>query len=317
VVDTASSTGLENGRAAGAPMDPASQRQPSEPASGEGTNQAALAGVVDPIRPTALVNLGPAKFHFPKRWQAVASIVVGVGLWQLVVSMFHPNTLAIVGPWEVLQDARSLAATGVLWTDLRVSLVQFSVGFVIALVAGVAVGVALGSSRRLATVFNPWVTIFYTIPVIAMAPLIIVSLGIGMLAKVVIVVVSAFFPIVINTRAGVQSVDRSLHDVCTAFRTSKWERFRFVILPGSIPYVLAGVRLGLGRGLIGLVFGDLFGATAGLGYLLLSAQQNLQTGNVYVAVVIIGLLGLLFGGVVSLLERRFSTYRADPGVSKR
>jgi ABC-type nitrate/sulfonate/bicarbonate transport system permease component len=150
-----------------------------------------------------------------------------------------------------------------------------------------------------------------------MAPLIIVSLGIGMLAKVVIVVVSAFFPIVINTRAGVQSVDRSLHDVSTAFRTSRWERFRFVILPGSIPYVLAGVRLGLGRGLIGLVFGDLFGATAGLGYLLLSAQQNLQTGNVYVAVVIIGLLGLLFGGIVSLLERRFATYRSDPEGSKR
>jgi ABC-type nitrate/sulfonate/bicarbonate transport system permease component len=251
------------------------------------------------------------RLRFAKNWQSLASIVAGVALWQIVVSLFHPNPLAVVGPWEVARDARTLASTGVLWTDMRVSLEQFGIGFTIALVSGIAVGVGLGSSRRVSRIFNPWVTVLYTVPVIAMAPLIIVSLGIGMKAKVVIVAVSAFFPIVINTRTGVQGVDRSLHDVSTAFRATRWEKFHSVILPGSVPYILSGVRLGVGRGLIGLVFGDLFGATAGLGYLMLSAQQNLQTGNVYVAVVVLGLLGLLFGGAVQLLERRFATYRAD------
>lgn len=254
----------------------------------------------------------------PGNWVITAlSIVAGIGLWQLVVSVFHPNPLAVVGPWTVVKTAKQLWDAGTLWGDLSTSLEQFAIGFVVAVAAGVGAGLVLGASRRLASVFNPWVTILYTVPVIAISPLIIVGLGIGTTTKVVIVAISAFFPVTINAQAGVRSVDRGLRDVGAAFRASRLEMFRCILLPGAVPYILTGVRLGVSRGLIGLVFGDLFGATKGLGYLILSAQQNLETGSVYVAVVVLGVIGLLLGGIVSRIERHFAVYRTDAGPSGR
>ena len=221
----------------------------------------------------------------------------------------------MVGPWTVLQDGRALAADGLLWTDLRVSMEEFGLGFAIALVIGIAAGARLGTGKRLSEFLNPWVTILYTVPVIALAPLLILSLGIGMKAKVVVVVVASFFPLAMNTRTGIQSVDPGLHEVCRAFRATKAETFRYLLLPGAVPSVLTGVRLALGRGLISLVFADLFGATAGLGYLILSSEQNVETGNVYVAIVLLALIGLSLSWVVGLLERHFSTYRAGQAGS--
>jgi ABC-type nitrate/sulfonate/bicarbonate transport system permease component len=227
----------------------------------------------------------------------------------------HPSSLVVVGPWTVLQDGRALAADGLLWTDLRVSMEEFGLGFAIALVIGIAAGARLGTGKRLSEFLNPWVTILYTVPVIALAPLLILSLGIGMKAKVVVVVVASFFPLAMNTRTGIQSVDPGLHEVCRAFRATKAETFRYLLLPGAVPSVLTGVRLALGRGLISLVFADLFGATAGLGYLILSSEQNVETGNVYVAIVLLALIGLSLSWVVGLLERHFSTYRAGQAGS--
>ncbi len=190
-------------------------------------------------------------------------------------------------------------------------------GFAISLVLGIVAGARLGTGKRLAEFLNPWVTILYTVPVIALAPLFILSFGIGMKAKVIVVVVASFFPLAMNTRTGIQSADPGLHDVCRAFRATKTETFRYMLLPGAVPYVLTGVRLALGRGLISLVFADLFGATAGLGYLILSSEQNVETGNVYVAIVMLALIGLSLSWAVGILERHFSTYRPGQGGGSR
>jgi ABC-type nitrate/sulfonate/bicarbonate transport system permease component len=222
----------------------------------------------------------------------------------------HPNPLAIVSPTQVFDAARSMAETGTLWTDIWLSLQIFFLGFTLGFMAGTIVGVTVGASRRVNAFVGPWITIFYSIPIIALAPLFIIWIGIDMKARVVIVAVAAFFPVVINTRAGVQSVERGLRDVCTAFRATRIEAFRYVLIPGSVPYILAGVRLALGRALIALIFADFFGATGGLGYVLNSAQSSVLTANVYVIIVILAIMGLSFNGIVTLLERRFSTYRA-------
>jgi ABC-type nitrate/sulfonate/bicarbonate transport system permease component len=249
----------------------------------------------------------------PRRVRAAVSVIAGVALWQLFVTLAHPSNLIMVGPWTVFQDARLLASGGYLWTDLRVSMEEFGLGFVIALVAGILAGLRLGTGGKVSELVNPWVTILYTVPVIALAPLFIVALGIGMRTKVVVVAVSAFFPVAINTRTGVKGADPGLHEVCRAFRASRIETFRYMILPGAVPFILTGVRLALGRGLISLVFADLFGATAGLGYLILSSEQNIETGNVYVAIVLLALIGLFLSWIVGVLERHFSTYRSDTG----
>jgi len=253
-------------------------------------------------------------------WRAAlqwgVSVAVLVGLWQLLVSVAHPNALAIVGPWQVLQEGVTLAKSGTLGTDLRVSGEEFGLGFLLGTAAGIAIGVTLGLNRRLARFFDPWVMVFYTVPVIAIAPMIILGLGITITSKVVIVAAASLFPVLINTETGVRTVDRGLRDVCVAFRATRIERLRFAVLPGSVPYILTGVRLGVGRGLISVVAGDLFGATAGLGYLILSGEQNLNTASVYVGVVCLAVIGLVLTQLTSLLERRFATFRADGGVRR-
>jgi len=262
-------------------------------------------------RPRDDLAVRPGGLRLPRvrGWEAVVAVVGGLVLWQLAVEIFEPNPLTVVGPIEVVESGRSLAEQGLLWNDVSVSVEQFFIGFAYALVLGVTVGVLLGASPRASRFLSPWLMILYTVPVIALAPLIIIWFGIGDTAKVVIVATSAFFPIAINTKVGVAGTDRALIDLTTVFGATRVERLRTVLVPNAVPYILAGVRLGIGRGLVGLVFGDLFGATAGLGYLILRSQQNLQTANVFVGVVVIGLLGLLLGGGVSLLERRWARYR--------
>lgn len=239
-------------------------------------------------------------------WATAASIVGGVLLWQLAVSVLHPNPLAIVGPWDTLTDAVQLARTGTLGADVATSLEEFGVGLVAAIVAGLLTGFCLGLSRRASAIFDPWLTVLYTVPVIAVAPLMIVALGLGTGSKMVIVAISAFFPIAINCQAGARQVDRRLSDVCLAFGGSRAEIFRYALLRGTAPYLLTGIRLAIGRGLIGVVAGDLFGATKGLGFLILSGQQNLRTNDLYVGVVVLSVIGLILTAILGLLERRFT-----------
>jgi ABC-type nitrate/sulfonate/bicarbonate transport system permease component len=243
--------------------------------------------------------------------QTAVSIVCLVVLWQVLVSILHPNQLAIVGPWETARQVGFLFSNGTLGADLRVSGEEFGIGFAVAIVLGVGLGVLLGTSRRLAALFDPWVMIFYTVPVIAIAPMIIIGLGITLTAKVIIVSSASLFPILLNTQAGVRNLDRGLREVAVAFRAGRLEALRYVVLPGSIPYILTGVRLGVGRGLVSLVAGDLFGATAGVGYLILSGEQNLDTASVYVGVAVLSIFGILLTQLVGLVERRFDTYRVD------
>jgi ABC-type nitrate/sulfonate/bicarbonate transport system permease component len=239
-------------------------------------------------------------------WSTAASIAAGLLLWQLMVSVFHPNPLAIVGPWDTLTDAITLARDGTLGADVATSLEEFVAGLVLAIAAGMVVGFGLGLSRRASAFFDPWITVLYTVPVIAVAPLLIVAMGLGNGSKIVIVATSAFFPIAINCQAGTRQADRRLRDVCLAFGASSSEIFRFALLRGTAPYLLTGIRLAIGRGLIGLVAGDLFGSTKGLGFLILSGQQNLRTNDLYVGVAVLSLIGLILTAVTGLLERRFA-----------
>src|SRR5262249_3462512 len=154
------------------------------------------------------------------------------------------------------------------------------------------------------------ITVLYTIPVIAVAPLVIVGLGIGDTAKIAIVAASGFFPVAINAQAGAAGViEGSLRDVSRSFRANRWETLWFLTVPGTVPFILTGIRLAIGRALIALVAADLFGSTSGIGYLILSGQQNLKTDDVYVGVVTLGVIGIVLTAVVTLVERRVTLAR--------
>ncbi|SEG57551.1 NitT/TauT family transport system permease protein/sulfonate transport system permease protein [Actinacidiphila yanglinensis] len=245
------------------------------------------------------------------------SIVCGLALWQAAISVLHPNKLAVVGPVEIARDGRELFRAGTLGPDIGTSLEQLFAGLAIAVVAGVLVGLLLGTSKWVAGAIGPWVTVLYTIPVIAVAPLVIVGLGLGDTAKITIVVASAFFPIVISTQAGAAAViDGGLRDVTRAFHANSLETLRYLTLPGTVPHILTGIRLAIGRSLIALVAADLFGSTQGLGYLIISGQQNLKTDDVYVGVVTLSLIGLLLTAVVGYAERRVHGARTARGEAR-
>jgi ABC-type nitrate/sulfonate/bicarbonate transport system permease component len=238
------------------------------------------------------------------------SIVCGLALWQLVISVFHPNALAVVGPVQIVRDASGLFSAGTLGPDIGLSLIQLLIGLAIAVVLGVVTGLLLGTNRWIASAVGPWVTALYTIPVIAVAPLLIVGLGIGSTAKIAIVAASGFFPIAINTQAGAATVvTGGLRDVTRSFRAGPFETLWFLTVPGTVPFILTGVRLAIGRALIALVAADLFGSTSGLGYLIISGQQNLKTDDVYVGVVTLSLIGIILTALVAFFERRMNAAR--------
>ncbi|MFI6347425.1 ABC transporter permease [Streptomyces sp. NPDC050560] len=234
-----------------------------------------------------------------------ASIVGGLALWQLAITVLRPNELAVVGPDRVVRDAIDLFDAGTLGPDIGLSLAQLLIGLAIAVVAGVLTGLLLGTSRLLGEALGPWVTALYTIPVIAVAPLVIVGLGFGFTAKITIVAASAFFPLVINTQAGAAgTVGGGLRDVTRAFHANALETLVCLTLPGTVPHILTGLRLAIGRALIALVAADLFGSTSGLGYLIISGQQNLKTDDVYVGVVTLSVIGIAMTALVATAERR-------------
>ncbi|MCA1220755.1 ABC transporter permease [Streptomyces sp. 8L] len=238
------------------------------------------------------------------------SIVAGLAVWQLVITVFSPNPLAVVGPDQIVRDATTLFRTGTLGPDIGLSLAQLLIGLAIATVAGVVTGLLLGTNRWIGAALGPWVTALYTIPVIAVAPLVIVGLGFGFTSKVAIVAASGFFPLAINTQAGAATViGGGLRDVTRSFRADSFETLCFLTLPGTTPYILTGLRLAIGRSLIALVAADLFGSTSGLGYLIISGQQNLKTDDVYVGVVTLSVIGIVLTALVAFFERRMNAAR--------
>jgi ABC-type nitrate/sulfonate/bicarbonate transport system permease component len=254
----------------------------------------------------------PARARLRRAAVPVLSILAGLALWQLVIALFHPNQLAVVGPADIVRGAVELLRAGTLGPDIGLSLLQLAAGLLIAVVAGALAGLLLGTNRWLAGAVGPWVTALYTIPVIAVAPLVIVGLGIGSATKIAIVAASGFFPIAINTQAGAAQVaDGALRDVARSFRADRLETLCFLTVPGAVPHLLTGIRLAIGRALIALVAADLFGSTSGLGYLILSGQQNLRTADVYVGVVTLSVIGIALSAVVGTFERRMADARAS------
>lgn len=253
----------------------------------------------------------PARNRLARRIAVpVLSIVLGVALWQLAISLFQPNALAVVGPVQIARDATALFRSGTLGPDIGLSLLQLLIGLAIAIAAGAVTGLLLGTSRWIAGALGPWITALYTIPVIAVAPLVIVGLGIGTGAKIAIVAASGYFPIAINTQAGAAVVSQgSLRDVARSLRANRLETLRFLTVPATFPYLLTGFRLAIGRALIALVAADLFGSTSGLGYLIISGQQNLETDDVYVGVVTLSVIGIVLTAAVAFFERRMRSAR--------
>jgi NitT/TauT family transport system permease protein len=199
---------------------------------------------------------------------------------------------------------------GSIWNHLLVSATEYLLGFALAAVVGVSIGFAAGWWRRANYVLDPWITVLYSAPTVALVPMIILIFGIDLSAKVFIVFLISVFSIIVNTMVGVASTGRHLIDVARSFGASERRQITSVVLPGSVPYILTGLRLAGGQATVGVVVAELVAGNAGIGFLLNRAGSNLQSGLVMGLILLLGIWGIVLAEVLRRLESRFEAWRA-------
>jgi ABC-type nitrate/sulfonate/bicarbonate transport system permease component len=236
----------------------------------------------------------------------IVSLVVMLTLWQIVGSQIDP--ILFTTPVAVFRAAVKMIGSGELWQYLAPSLLVFVYGLALAAVAGISMGLALARYRLLDAAFDIYITFLYSTPTVALVPLIVLWAGYDMTAKVIILFLFAFFPLVINTYQGVKNVDKNLLEVGKAFRSSERQLWIHIIIPAALPFIVTGLRLAVGRALIGMVLADLYTAISGIGYLIVRTASTFQIDRMFVPIVTLGLLGVLSTALLRLLEKKVAPW---------
>jgi ABC-type nitrate/sulfonate/bicarbonate transport system permease component len=255
------------------------------------------------------------KRSFYERHEALilggTAVALTVAVWQALWSAGKISPLFLSGPSAIAKQFMFGLRHGTLLSDLAFSGTNFAVGFALAVVSGVVLGVILGWYRRARLIFDPFMNALYATPRIAMVPMIIIWFGVGMGSKIFIVFITAFFAILINTVAGVRNIDPDLLRAARAYCASDWQIFTTLALPGSVPFILTGVRQGVALGLIGMVVGEMFGGSQGIGFMVAYGGQTFATDTLFVGVLIVAFAGILLTSLAERLERRFSRWKPD------
>ncbi|MFG3614649.1 ABC transporter permease [Nocardia sp. NPDC047654] len=276
---------------------------------------------VQPTRPAPVQRAEPAPTAVTRALRAVGRfawrvfkptvvIVLFLLLWQLAPTLGLVDEV-FLPPFSVVAQAfADLVASGEMWTHISASLNRSLAGYSLALVAGIPVGVAIAWYKPVADFLNPILELFRNTAALALLPVFLLILGIGETSKVAIVVYASFFPILLNTITGVRTVDPLLVKSAASLGFSPLRLFQKVILPAALPSIFTGLRMAAASSILVLLAAEMFGARAGLGYLITAAQQNFAIPNMYAGILAISLLGLGFNGVLVALERRLSRWRA-------
>lgn len=259
--------------------------------------------------------LGQLYLTFQRPILSLAGMVIFFLLWEYVGTSGLVNPLFTSAPSKILAAAVKMFQQGDIWNDLYVSGTEFAIGFAIAILVGIPLGMILGWYRTAYYLLDPFVTAFNATPRIALTPLFIIWFGIGMWSKVALVFLGAIFPIILNTFSGVRTVDELLLRAARSFGANDRQIFTTIVLPGSVPFILSGLRLGLGRALVGIVVGEMVAATAGIGYSMAIAGATFQTDKLFVGVLILTAFGVLFTEGLNRLEHRFDAWRPQHGES--
>jgi NitT/TauT family transport system permease protein len=238
-----------------------------------------------------------------------ASIISGLLLWEFVSRVIVGSKLFLAAPSQVFAAIIQLARTGELEKHFLVSGTEFVVGYVIACVLGVLIGFLMSSFRTAKQSLQPWVSGFYATPTVALAPLFILWFGIGLLSKIVVVASLVLFPVIINTEAGLLATSQNLVETIRSFGATRSQIFFKVSLPSALPFIFAGFRLGIGRGLIGVVVGELFGARAGLGQLISQSADTFNMPSLFAGVTLLAAAGIILTSAFQKLEEKLLPWR--------
>ncbi len=248
---------------------------------------------------------------FMNRMRGVLSILGGLTIWELISRVLVNNALFLAAPTQIIAAIVNLTETGELWHHLSISAIEFALGYAIASVMGIALGVGMAGSVTIKQAMQPWVSGLYATPTIALAPLFILWLGIGIWSKVIVVVTLVLFPVSINTEAGLRQTSDRLIEMLRSFGASRQQIFWKLSLPSATPFVLAGLKLGIGRGLIGVVVAELFGSRAGLGRLISQSADSFNMPELFAGVVVLAIAGIVMTAGFSWLEGKLVPWTKD------
>ena len=236
----------------------------------------------------------------------IASLCVVLGAWQVFGGRVSPGLFTT--PTEIAKAAVEMIGSGELWNYLAPSLVVLAIGLSLSAVVGVIVGLLLARFWILDVALGAYITFIYSIPSVALVPLIVLWAGFEAMAKVIILFLFAFFPMAINTYQGVKNVDRTLLEVGRSFRSTEWQLWKDIVVPGALPFIVTGLRLAVGRGLIGMVLGDLYTAISGIGYLIVRTASTYEVNKMFVPIVVLGLLGVSLTACLHFVEVRVAPW---------
>jgi len=237
------------------------------------------------------------------------SLALLLGIWEIYGRSV--NRALFAPPSAVLLAGIDMVGSGELWRYLQGSLIVLAYGFTIALVIGIPLGVALARSRIIAYALDWYIAAFNSTPNVALVPLLTLLFGFDVTAKVIVVVISAVFAIIINTEQGVRNVDRRLLEVARSFRSSERQLWTDVVIPSALPYIAAGLRLAVGRALVGMVVAEFFTSITGVGYLIVRYSNAFQPDRLLVPIVLVMALGILLTGIAGGIERRIAPWSRE------
>lgn len=246
---------------------------------------------------------------------ALCSVLFVIASWELVLTYLFPvDPFFFTKPSLIGAAFKEQIQGSKLWHDLAVSSQAFLWGFSFAVIVGIPLGLVMGWRRRVEYSLDPFLTALYASPLVALAPLFIIVFGVGVLGKAALVFLLAVFPFIFNTFAGVKSTDALLINVIRSFGGSEKDLYLKVILPSTMPYIIAGARLAIGRGLVGIIVGEFYAASEGIGFAISQAGDTYRLPDMFVGIIILSLIAIILTELMRRLELTVAPWREGDEV---
>ena len=248
-------------------------------------------------------------------WLGLFSVCFLVAAWELVLTYIVPvNPFFFTKPSLIAAAFKEQIQGARLWHDLAVSSQAFIWGFSFAVIVGIPAGLVMGWRRRVEYALDPFLTALYASPLVALAPLLIIVFGVGVFGKAALVFLLSVFPFIFNAFAGVKSTDSLLINVIRSFGGNEKDLYLKVILPSTMPYIIAGARLAIGRGLVGIIVGEFYAASEGIGFAITQAGDTYRLPDMFVGIIILSLIAVGLTELMRKLELTVAPWRANDEV---
>lgn len=248
--------------------------------------------------------------NFSHNLLLLVSFIIFLAVWELAVWVFDIKPVVLPAPSRVALALWNLIQIGTLPRHFGITLYETLLGFVIGSITGIIFGTAISLSRTINRILYPYIVILQVIPKVAIAPLLVIWFGFGVESKIVMAVLISFFPLVVNTIAGLQNIESDYLDLMTALTANRFQSFRYVRFPSALPYIFAGLEAGIVLSIIGAIVGEFVGSGVGLGYLIMLNNANLNVPGVFAVLVVLAVLGVVSHAAIGFARQKIVFWSA-------